>query len=82
MHPGWHWSILPQKHAEIVKPNIHPNLDKRSILVYIFQTFIFPGIRIDYLGNLIALPDLDKDQDQPWFYETNETYSSNGDYFN
>eukprot|EP00462_Mataza_sp_D1_P019681 CAMPEP_0175139556 /NCGR_PEP_ID=MMETSP0087-20121206/10970_1 /TAXON_ID=136419 /ORGANISM="Unknown Unknown, Strain D1" /LENGTH=318 /DNA_ID=CAMNT_0016422583 /DNA_START=35 /DNA_END=991 /DNA_ORIENTATION=+ len=82
MHPGWHWSILPAKHAELVKPHIHPNLDQWSILVYIFKTFIFPGVRIDYLGKPVKLPPLEKDRDQPWFYDTNETYSSKGDDFN
>lgn len=81
MHPGWHWSTLPAKHLELVKPNIHPNLDQPSILVYIFKTFIFPGIRIDYLGKPVKLPDLDKDQDEPWFYATKESYSSAGDDF-
>lgn len=81
MHPGWHWSMSEKKHNELVKPYIHPNLDQPSILVYIFKTFIFPGIRIDYLGNPVVLPPPEKDKDEPWFYDTNETYSSTGDSF-
>jgi len=81
MHPGWHWKDLPSKHTELVKPHIHPNLEQPSILVYIFRTFIFPGIRIDYLGNPLVLPDVNTDKDQPWFYNSNETYSSTGDSF-
>merc|ERR1711957_933048 len=78
MHPGWHWKDLPSKHEELVKPHIHPNLEQPSILVYIFKTFVFPGIRIDYLGNPVVLPDAAKDKDEPWFYNSNETYSSAG----
>lgn len=76
MHPGWHWSTLPQKHKELVEPFMHKNLAQPSILLYIFKTFIFPGIRIDYLGNPIKLPP--PSEDQAWYYETTETYS-NGD---
>lgn len=34
MQPAWHWSILKQKHEELVKPYVHPNLDQESILWY------------------------------------------------
>jgi fatty acid desaturase len=74
LHPGWHWSILPQKHKELVKPYLHPNLDQASILGYTFRTFVYPGKRIDYLGNPLVLPPVQADE--PWFYQTNETFSS------
>lgn len=77
MHAGWHWSLLPQKHRELVKPHMHPNLDEPSILLYIFKTFIFPGIRLDYLGKPLKLPPIEPDQ--AWYYDTIETYSSRGD---
>lgn len=82
MHPGWHWSIAPAKHAQIVQPHIHPNLDQPSILGYIFKTFVFPGLRLDYLGKPVLLPPAELDKDEAWFYNTNETYSSAGDNFN
>ena len=34
MYPTMHWSILPQKHAELVAPFNHPNLDQKSMLRY------------------------------------------------
>lgn len=79
MHPGWHWSILPEKHAELVKAHIHPNLDQPSILLYIFRTFVFPGIRLDYLGQRLKLAPAEPDQ--AWFYDAVETYSTHGDNF-
>jgi len=77
MHPGWHWSILKEKHDELVKPHIHPNLDQPSILAYMFKTFIFPGLRIDYLGKKLKVPPYVPDQE--WFFASTETYSSKGD---
>jgi len=77
LHPGWHWSILPKMHKKLIKPRMHPNLDQPSILVYIFRTFIFPGIRIDYLGSPLKLPPAVPDE--PWFMAAAETYSSKGD---
>ncbi|MBK6574592.1 MAG: fatty acid desaturase [Sandaracinaceae bacterium] len=62
MQPGLHWSVLPEKHAELVAPYIHPNLDQKSLLVYLFKTF---GLnqRLDYLGNPIPLPESGPDEE-------------------
>lgn len=79
LHPGWHWSINKDKHMKLVKPNIHPNLDQPSIFGYIWRTFFWPGIRVDFLGNKVVLPPVEPDV--PWFFESNETYSSKGDYY-
>lgn len=38
--PGLHWSLLPEVHAEKIAPHIHPNLDQKSLAVYLFKTFI------------------------------------------
>jgi len=32
MYPAMHWSILKDKHDELVKPKMHPNLYQESIL--------------------------------------------------
>lgn len=53
--PGLHWSLLPEKHQEIMVPHLHPNLDQKSLVAYIFRTFIL-GRRLDYLGNPVVLP--------------------------
>lgn len=77
MQPGLHWSALRHKHEELVKPNMHPNLDQSSMTLYMIKTFIYPGKRITYLGEPVVLPpDL---PDEPWFFATTETYSSAGD---
>jgi fatty acid desaturase len=54
--PGLHWSLLPQAHAEKVRPHIHPALDNLNILAYIWQAFIWPGKRLRYDGNPVVLP--------------------------
>lgn len=38
--PGLHWSLTPQAHAEKIAPHIHPNLDQKSLLAYIWRAFI------------------------------------------
>lgn len=73
LYPGRHWALLPHDHETRVKPHIHPNLDHDNILEYIFTQFIYPGKRVDYLGN--PVPVIDDGPDEPWFYGTTESYS-------
>lgn len=74
MNPGMHWSVLKQQHEKLVKPYQHPNLDQPSLPAYMWRTFVYPGVRVDYLGNKLTLPPAM--EDQPWFYDTSETYST------
>ena len=48
--PKLHWSKIPTKHAEI-EHLIHPNLNEKCMFRYVWKTFIYPGIRVDYTGN-------------------------------
>jgi len=73
MYPGKHWSQLKAEHEKRVKPFINPALDEPSILQYMWRTFIYPGIRLDFKGNLV--PIVDSGPDEPWFYGTVENYS-------
>ncbi len=58
MKPGMHWSLYPKFHEEKIKPFLHPNLDQKSLLVYLWKACIWPGKRIDYLGNPVVIrPD-------------------------
>jgi len=54
--PNLHWSLLPEYHNKNIRPHIHPNLDRTSLLAYLFETHIYPAKRVDYLGNAIVLP--------------------------
>jgi len=74
LHPGMHWSKVVDKHNEVIKPYIHPNLDQPYILTYMWRTFIWPGIRVDWKGDKWEVPPYEPDK--PWFYEQEETYSS------
>ncbi len=80
LHPGLHWSKLPDEHDKTIKPFIHPNLDQPYILTYIWRTFVWPGVRINYLGEPLVLTNEDKKPDEPWFYQEEETYSTNEKY--
>lgn len=42
--PGLHWSQLPKLHAEI-RPAIHPSLERRSLLLALFEFYLVPGHR-------------------------------------
>lgn len=61
--PNLHWSLLPEFHEEKIRPFIHPNLDKESLLSYLVETHIYPAKRLDYLGNPIVLQPAVKDED-------------------
>jgi fatty acid desaturase len=50
MQPGLHWSLLAKAHAEKLHPFIHPALEQRSLAVYLWRTFIWPGRRVRYTG--------------------------------
>ena len=61
--PGLHWSLLPAYHETNIRPHLHPELDRRSLLAYLIKTHIYPAKRIDYLGNPVVLPPSSKDED-------------------
>ena len=55
--PHKHWSLLPEWHEKEIVPNLHPNLNQTYLLPYLIKTCIWPGKRLDYLGNPINLND-------------------------
>ncbi len=63
LRPGLHWSLLPQHHEKHIQPHIHPNLNQKNFLAYCWKTYIWPGKRVDYLGNPFVLSPKQKDQD-------------------
>ncbi|NUP12783.1 MAG: fatty acid desaturase [Polyangiaceae bacterium] len=71
MHPGKHWSLLPDAHAREVAPHIHPALDQKSLLAYIVTTFVWPGKRMTYDGKPLVLPH--EGPDENWVPKPEET---------
>ena len=61
--PNLHWSLLPDYHEKHIRPHIHPNLDRGALLPYLIEAHIYPGKRLDYLGNPVILPAKEKDKD-------------------
>jgi len=39
-HPGLHWSLCPEAHYERYGGKLHPNLEQKSLLGYIWYTYI------------------------------------------
>jgi fatty acid desaturase len=61
--PNLHWSKLPEYHEKNIRPYLHPNLDRNSLIAYLIEAHIYPGKRVDYLGNPIVLPPSVPDED-------------------
>lgn len=62
--PGLHWSLLPQAHAREIHPQIHPALEQRSLVAYLFRTFVYPGKRITYDGKPVVITN--EGPDRSW----------------
>ncbi len=60
--PNLHWSLLPAYHEEHIAPYIHPNLNRNSLTAFLWESHIYPGKRVDYLGNPLVLPPKVKDE--------------------
>ncbi|HJL17442.1 MAG TPA: fatty acid desaturase [Sandaracinaceae bacterium LLY-WYZ-13_1] len=63
MKPGLHWSLLPEAHAEQLAPHIHPNLDRKALLPYLVEAYVWPGKRVTYEGEPLVLPPPREDED-------------------
>ena len=69
MKPNLHWSLVPAYHREHLEPNIHPSLNRESLLAYLIEAHIYPAKRLDYLGNPVVLAPATADVD--WVKEVN-----------
>ena len=63
LEPGLHWSLLPEAHAQRIRPGLHPALEQRSLLTYAWRTFVYPGHRETFDGRPVTFPELDTDLD-------------------
>jgi fatty acid desaturase len=61
--PSLHWSLLPAYHNKNIEPHIHPNLSLNNFPAYLFQTYIYPGKRLQYDGSPYILADAVPDED-------------------
>jgi fatty acid desaturase len=55
--PGLHWSLLAAAHAERVAPTIHPELEQKSLFLYCFKAYIYPGKRVSFDGQPVVVRD-------------------------
>jgi fatty acid desaturase len=69
--PGLHWSLLPETHQRVLGPHIHPALEQRSLFLYVWRAYIWPGARVDYLGRPVVLPE--EGPDESWIPGLNDT---------
>jgi fatty acid desaturase len=78
--PGLHWSLLPRRHAESLHPFIHPALEQRSLLLYLFRTFVLEGRRRRYDGAALVVPEEGPDEDWIGASEREEGAAGAGDH--
>jgi fatty acid desaturase len=85
--PGLHWSLLPAAHARELAPHVAPALEQRSLLVYVWKTFVWPGRRVMFDGSPLVLPKAAADES--WIPEPAQTpddlgaiVAGDGDYVN
>lgn len=64
--PTLHWSKLPEVYYSRFRQHLHPNLDRNSLLAYLWESCIWPGKRMDYLGKKVVLPVEDANTDLGW----------------
>jgi fatty acid desaturase len=70
-HPALHWSLLPEAHSREIAPHIAPELDQKSMFVYLVKTFVWPGQRTTFDGKPLELPP--SVADESWIPEPRET---------
>ncbi len=56
MYMGVHWSLYPEYHERLLKPFVHPSLDQKSLVTYLWKSCIYPAKRVNYDGSSIVLP--------------------------
>jgi fatty acid desaturase len=69
--PGLHWSLLPAEHRRLYSPFIAPELEQKSLIVYLVKTFVWPGRRRTYDGKPVVLPP--PVPDESWIPQPEET---------
>ncbi len=70
LRPHLHWTLLPQAHAELVSPTVHPELEQESLLAYCWRAYIWPGKRVTFDGKPVVLPPRSPDED--WMPSTKD----------
>lgn len=60
---GLHWSHLPEAHEKELAPHLHPNLNRKGILPYLIEAYIWPGKRMTYDGKPLVLDPPREDDD-------------------
>jgi fatty acid desaturase len=63
LEPAMHWSLLPEAHAQKLRPGLHPALEEPSLLGYAWRAYVYPARREMYDGRPMVFPELDTDLD-------------------
>ena len=64
-NPGLHWSLLPRFHKKYVEPDLHPNLNRISLIAYLWKSCIWPGRRLTFDNKPVVIEKTRK-KDEDW----------------
>ena len=76
-YPKMHWHALPAVHRTLIAPHMHANLNEPCMARYLWRTFVWPGLRVDYLGKPVVLRAKAMDLDDDWTLQYNWCDSHN-----
>lgn len=74
LKPTLHWSLAPAAHARLVQPFTDPELDQKSLVGYVFKTYVYPGRRRRFDG--APIPLVDPGPDERWYELPSDVRSS------
>ena len=63
--PGLHWSLLPDSHARLLHPTIHPALEQPSLALYLVRMLLVPGKRLTFDGKPVVVSPT-RERDEEW----------------
>jgi fatty acid desaturase len=63
LEPGLHWSLLPERHYEVISPHVHKALELPSFTLYMLKTFVFQPRRLRFDGQPVVMPQEGPDED-------------------
>jgi beta-carotene hydroxylase len=72
--PNLHWSLLPDYHEKNIAPHLHPKLNRESLLSFLIEAYIYPGKRLNYLGNEMIFDAENLDEDWISDFKVNQKH--------
>jgi fatty acid desaturase len=76
MRPGVHWSLLPEQHARLVRPRMHPALEVEDFFGWFWTAVVWPGQRRRFDGAPFEWPPGGEGPDEAWDFSVEALYQA------